>query len=380
MVGIKRARIERNIITRIYRSLEGRGKFLVSVGQEVTPEEIIGISEAPGGFTAVNIARALGIAPGEVRKYLRKIMGQRIYRGELLAFKKRGFLGKDKVFTCPTDGVLDFVNDKTGEVRISRLPRVVNLPAGVYGIVEALDADMGHAIIRTQISRIHGMCGSGRKRDGVLHILEGKENLLQTSLTPQIYNGSILVNEGLIFRESIMVGISNGINGIITGGINAADYKGIAGGRLIFPKKLENDVGISVVICEGFGSGNIGMDIYKELLTYEDKFVTIDGNHAFLNLPSFDSNSMLKIRKTQLPKLEPAVPGELEETYDTEIVELSVGQKVRVVGTSYNAEQGAVMAINKSKTMLPSGVWAYLATITTSRRKIQVPTTNIEVL
>ncbi len=374
MLVPKRVRIEREIIVRIYRTLTGKGKLSVSKGQEVTPEEIIGKGEFSGGFTTLNISDLLSVSAEDAQKALKKTLGQKIYKGELVAYKSGGFLRKPKFITCPTDGILDFINKKTGEIRITRMPQKVDLPAGVYGVVEEVDDSLGKVLIRTQVSRVWGVCGSGRTRDGTLQILSKRDELIGKSRVPVVGEGNILLNGGLISKESIMVAISNGVSGIITGGIGAQDYKSVAGGKLVFPKRLENDIGVSIIVCEGFGSEPIGEDIYEILSSYKDRFVTIDGNHAFLNLPSFESDCMIKIRKTNLPKIE------MESSRENDFVELGVGQKVRVVGTSYAAEQGKVIAVDRSKTLLPSVIWSFLTVISAKRRKIRVPTANIEVI
>lgn len=370
----KRIRIEQDVVARIYRSLRGKGKLFVAPGQEVTPEEIIGSSQFSSGFRTLNLASSLGVQPDEVSKYIRKSLGSRIYKGELLAYRSERLFKKGKVVTCPNDGILDFINSKTGDIKITMLPQNLDLPAGVYGIVEACDETRGQVVIRTQVSAVHGVFGSGRMREGILHILTRRSDLVKRTMISPQQDGYVLVDGSLISKDSIMSAISNSVSGIITGGINAQDYEDIAGGRLVFPKKLENDIGVSIVVCEGFGLEPMGEDIYEILSKYEDRFVQLDGNKALINLPSYQSNCMIKIRKTQLPQIQPVSFGE------TQLVELAVGQKVRVIGSSFSAEQGEIIAIDKSLTHLPSGIYVYLATIETARRKIQVPTQNLEVI
>lgn len=373
MLVAKRIRIEKDIIVRILRILSGKGKILVSVGQEVTPEEIIGTGEFSGGFRILNLARLLEVSPQESEKYLKRELGSRIYKGELLAYKRAWLFGKEKAVVSPIDGIVDFINKKLGEIRITRLPEKIKLPAGVYGIVESLDNSNGRVVIRTQVSRVYGICGSGKMRDGILHILTKSFDLMQRKMISPKYDANILVNGSLISKDTIMAAISNGVNGIITGGINAKDYKSIAGGRIVFPKKLENDIGISIVVCEGFGSGSIGEDIYEILSGHEGRFVTIDGNKALINLPSFNSSSMINIRKHELAKIESSYE-------EPDLIELREGQRVRIIGPSYTTEQGKITAIDKSKTLLPSKFFAYLATVETKRRKIRIPINNIEVI
>lgn len=365
----KRLRIEKDVILKINRLLPGKGKIFVSLGQEVTPDEIIGVGEMPGGFMTINLSSSLQVQPKDTGKYLKRKLGDRVYKDELLAQKSSWLFKKAKVITSPSDGILDFINEKSGEIRITPLPKKISLPAGVYGVVEDISKPSGVVMIRTQVARIYGVCGSGRTRDGILQILTNRTTDIRTDV-----EGHILVGGSLLSKDSIRTAISNGVNGIITGGINAEDYKGMAGGRLNFPKRMENDVGISIVVCEGFGAQALGEDIYAILKEYEGKFVQVDGNKAVIYLPSYNSSCMIKIRKTQ-------VFDEVDKILsDEELFELKIDQRVRVIGSSFSAEQGKIVAIDKSQTRLASGISACLATIETRRRKIRVPISNVEVI
>jgi len=371
-----RLRVEKNAVTRITRALNGRGTLNVRVGQQISPEEIIGSSTISAGFRTINLSSLLSVAPAEVERLLVRKLNQRIYKGELLA-QKKGWLGK-KIVTAPTDGILDFLNNKTGELRITFMPKKVNLPAGVFGIVEAVDQERGQIIIRTEVCRIYGMLGSGHFREGILRILSRKDELISKSGVKPEYEGNILVGGSLYLKEAISTAISIGVSGIITGGIDAGDYRAVASGRLVFPKKIDNDVGISIVVCEGFGSIPIGMDIFETLQNFEGKFILIDGNKSSVILPSFLSSCMVKIKSTKLPDLPKTGFSDTDRT--TIISELKIGLKVRVVGNSYFGEQGKLVAVNDSLSLLPSGIYDYLATVETARRKIQVPVANLEII
>lgn len=373
----KRLRVEKDVIIRVHRILKGKSQLNVSVGQEVHPDDIIGSAEISSGFRTLNLAQTLSVSPGEVKKYLKRELGQKIYKGELLAFKNQGFLKGKKIVISPSDGILEYFNEQTGELRLNFLPRKIDLPAAVYGVVEEIDTPRGDIVIRTQVSRIYGMFGTGRNRDGTLNIICRRDELMRALKITAENSDQILVGGSLIAKEVISQAISSGVSGIIAGGINSGDYKAMAGGRLIFPKKLENDIGVSVVICEGFGPQTLGEDIYEVLQKYNGKFVLLDGNHAIINLPSYESNCMKRVKSTALPKQQDVVVAANEPKLQDII---KIGAMVRVVGNSYFAEQGRILAVDKAETMLPSGVSAFLLTIETKRRKIKIPIDNVELI
>lgn len=373
----KRVRLEKDVITRIHRTLQGKGQFNVQVGQQVAPEDIIGSGMMAGGFRTLNLSQSLSVEPAEVKKYLKLKLGQKIYKGELLAQTGEGFLRRPKIVTSPSDGILEFFNDQTGELRLALLPKKKDLPAAVYGVVEKVDKLHSDVVIRTQVSRIYGMFGVGRNRDGILTFLSKRDELVAATKISAKNSDHILVGGSLIYKEAISTAISNDVRGIITGGINAKDYRGMVGGRLVFPRKLENDIGISIVVCEGFGSMPIGEDIYEILSEYREKFVLLDGNHAIINLPSFESSSMTRVRNTKLPEEPDEAFGMDKELKEAEI---KIGSMVRIVGSSFAAEQGRVVSIDKVETKLPSGILAFLLTVETKRRKLRIPSTNVELI
>lgn len=376
MIITKRLRHEKDIIVRIKRSLAGKGKLNVLKGREVIPDEVIGTSVVSSGFRIINVAHLLNIEPGSIERYLQRAVGQKIYKGELLAYKPGGLLQKKGVVTAPTDGVIDFINPATGEVKMSFLPRKVDLPAAVYGIVEFVDDSRGQVLIKTQMTKIHGIFGTGRQRDGILHLSDVKSGLIDAGNISLKYAGGILVGRGLIYKDAISAAISAGVSGIITGGISSKDYKGMAGGRLIFPKKFDNDIGIAIVVCEGFGSVQIGWDILDLLSRHDGKFVFIDGNRAEVGLPEFTSDCMRRIRSVQLPPLPQDGPKVTEANWE----DLQVGACVRIAGMTYLGDQGRIVRIDGSKTRLGSGILAQLVTIETKTRKVQVPVANIEII
>ena len=376
MKALKRLRIEKDIVTRVHRTLKARGQLNISLGQEVAPDDIIGSCWVSSGFRILNLSQALSVSPAEAKKYLRREIGQKIYKGELLAFKEQGFLSGKKNIISPSDGILEYLNEQTGELKINFLPQKIDLPAAVYGVVEEIDVPHGDIVIKTEVSRIYGMFGTGKNREGTLNMICSRDELMGELKITAENSDQILVGGSLIRKEVISQAISSGVCGIITGGINAGDYKAMAGGRLIFPKRLENDIGVSVVICEGFGVQSLGEDIYGVLQKYNGKFVLLDGNHAIINLPSFESNCMRRVKSIALPKQQDAVMEDnVLKLHDT-----NIGSMVRVVGNSYAAEQGRILAVDKIETVLPSGVPAFLLTVEKKRRKIKIPYDNVELI
>lgn len=376
LVASVRLRVEKDIITRVQRSLKGEGKIYVSEGREVSPEEIIGTAELLTGYRTLNLSNLLSVKPQDVTKYIKRNVGQKIYKDELLAYKKGGLFSREKVIISPTDGILDFVNNLTGEVRLSLLPKKIELAAGVYGVVEKVDTKLGSCLIRAQVTKIYGIFSTGKIREGTLSVLTDRYGVIAKSQISPKYDGHIIAGGSLSSKDTLHAAISAGINGVIVGGINATDYKAVGGGKLLIQPKLEYDTGLSLIVCEGFGAIGLGEDIYDILKAYDGKFVSLDGNASSISLPSYSSSSMIRIRKTQLTENQ---IGSSPET-KFEVLEIYEGVRVRIIGSSFTGEQGKVIALDKTDSLLPSQIRSYMVTVETKRRKIQVPYTNVEII
>lgn len=373
----RRIRFVPNVITLIKRSLKGKGKLLVQAGQEVTPEEIVGKSSVSSGVRVINLAKQLEVAPDQVKNYLQRPIGQKIYKGELLAFKTGGLLESKRIVTAPTDGILEFLSNN-GDLMMRFLPREVNLPSAVYGIIEKIDQSKGEVLIKTEATQIYGLFGSGRVREGNIKILGARGDLISKLKIPNSAE-HIIIGGSLIYSDAIYAAMNLGISGIITGGINAKDYKAMSGGRLVFPGKMGTDIGISTIVTEGFGSIPIGEDLFNLLWQFNNKFSIIDGNRALLSLPSTDSSCLNRVKKSKLPVSSIQI-GFVEPLNSIEAVSLNLNQQVRIIGSIFAGTQGKVINIDKIPTLLESGIRTYLVTVETRSRKIKIPYSNIEVI
>ena len=368
-------RVQKDIFTVIKRQLPGKGKIKISAGWEVTPSDILGESETTAGFRSINLAKELECDSSEVKKYLKVAIGKAIYRGELLAEKPGGFFGKNKQFLAPDDGIVEFYDEKRGELRLRFLPQKKNFPSGVFGIVEEVDNSKGEVWIKAQATEITGLLGSGRAREGTLTIVGGRGDLTNESRINSNHRDHILVCGGIVYINALEKAILLKLRGLISGGMNVDEFKSISSKRIKREKRIGSDVGVSIMICEGFGSIPIGWDIFDILVKYNNHFAVLDGNRAKLLLPSLSADSILALRKIYIPKSVIRDRGE-----EDEVEQLQIGLQIRVISQPYMGEQGKIVGLDRTPTLLPSGISTYLVTIEGRSRKLRVPYTNLEII
>lgn len=372
LLAYLRPRVYRDCVTHVRRSLIGHGNILVKVGQEVSPEHILAEEKVLAGFHIIHLAHDLDLAPKEAIKKIKRDMGKIIYQGEILA-ERDAILGMGKkLLLSPVDGVIEFYDSNKGDLKIKLLPKSTKLASGVYGIVDAVDLPTSTVVIRTLATTIYGVLGFGKGREGPIKVVGSGEDLISSKQISPDLKGQIVVGGGIIFLDALKKALSCGVCGVISGGIGSGDYKAIAGSG--YPRNILPDNGITMLITEGFGAVPIASDIFSAIRAHDGKYAFIDGHHQKLVLPSQNQNCMMYIRRCSLPL-------SLSEIGPTkEMAELQVGQIIRMTTSPYLGITGRVENIDKTESILPSGVRTVLVTVATSSKKIRVPYQNVEIL
>ena len=359
--------------THVIRTVPQHGQILIHQNEELEPSDIVGKYAQSGGFRSINIAQELGISPKDGLKYLTRTVGKSIYKGELLA-QKKGLFGNKEV-KSPTDAVIQSFDNTTGIVMLSLLPKDVPIISGVTGIVDFIDAQSGNIYIKSSVTHVYGMLGSGKMRGGFLKIIGDQKSItMQNQITPDVHQ-TIIVGGALLYVDALKKALSYGAAGIIAGGINARDFKSLVGINN-FKKGYGNDIGISLWIEHGFGGLQLSDRVFKLLKMNEGKYVYIDGNNRRLLIPSTDPQSVLVLRSIMLPIVQQ------EEIAQPEFHSgvIREGTRVRMIWPPYMGSEGIVVTVDQQPTLLNSGVSTFLITVEVAGQKLQVPYTNVEII
>lgn len=363
-------RIIHNKISHVTRALTGKGTFMVSLNQEVSPHDVIGKFELPSGFFTINLAKKLSTSPAEAANTFVKPAGSRIYKGELLATKTNLFNKTD--ITSPTDGIINDYDAKTGELRIKFFPKEINLVSGVYGIVDQIDQTLGQIWIRTVSTELFGVAGVGKPRMGLLKIISTASDVTTSKINKPEYSQHVLVCGAKLDTSTVTSAIQGGVTGLLAGGIDWHDFSPLVN-HLEEKARLVTDPGVGLMVFEGYGPIAIPEDIFSILQANEEQFVYLNGHQKNLLIPSTVPSVIDTLRKVSVP---------IQEASNQEfrLQQITIGQSVRLVWPSMLGVVGKVVAIDKTPTMLESDIASYLLTIETASRKIRVPFQNIEII
>ena len=259
------------------RRLPLEGEVLVAAGATVQAEDIVAKADLPGNVQLLNVANLLSVPAEEITEYMLKPVGETIVKDEIIATTK-GLFGLFKSQArSPIDGTIEAVSDVTGQVILREPPIPVEVKAYTDGTVTEVAPDEG-VTVETYGSYIQGIFGVGGETIGSLTVAVSSpsDELTAERILPE-HRDHILVGGSLVTTEAIQKAIRQGVKGIIAGGIDDSDLRELLGYELGVAITGSEDIGITLVITEGFGSIAMAEQTFALLNAREGMKTSING-------------------------------------------------------------------------------------------------------
>ncbi len=259
------------------RQLPLEGEVLVEIGAKVTAEDVVAKADLPGNVQLLNVANRLSVPPEEISEYMLKQEGETVTQDEVIASTK-GLFGLFKSQACsPLVGTIESISGVTGQVILREPPIPVEVKAYTEGIVTETIPNEG-VTVETFGTYIQGIFGVGGETVGELVVVVNSPN--ETLDANQIlleHEGKILIAGSLVSTDVVQKGIDIGVNGIIAGGIDDADLRQLLGYELGVAITGSEELGITLVITEGFGSIAMADRTFSLLKKREGMKTSING-------------------------------------------------------------------------------------------------------
>ena len=259
------------------RRLPLEGEVLVEAGATVMAEDVVAKADLPGNVQLVNVANLLSIPPEEIAEYMLKAVGEAVSADEIIATTK-GLFGLFKSQArSPIDGTIESVSDVTGQVILREPPIPVEVKAYTDGTVTETVPNEG-VTVETYGTYIQGIFGIGSEMVGNLTVVakSPSEALTAEQILPD-HQDDILVGGSLVTTDAIQKAIQHGVKGIIAGGIDDADLRELLGYELGVAITGSEEIGITLVITEGFGGIAMAEQTFSLLKTREGLKTSING-------------------------------------------------------------------------------------------------------
>jgi hypothetical protein len=246
-------RISARTTVRRERRLPIRGQVLVRVGETVGPQDVVARTELPGNVQAVNLTSRLGVEPAEAPQSLTRPLGADVRRDEEVAAARGLFgLGRRSVLS-PCDGVLESVSPVTGQLMVREPPVPVEVNAYVRGQVVAELPGEG-VVVEAQGALLQGIFGVGGETWGALAMAaEAPDADLAPGRLRAEHRGHVVVGGAYAGLEALARARELGVSAVVVGGMDDLVLRRLLGRELGVAITGGEDLGLTVVLTEGFG-------------------------------------------------------------------------------------------------------------------------------
>jgi len=259
------------------RRLPLKGDVLVGIGDRVTAETIVAKTELPGNVQTVNVANRLSILPEDIERNMLVKLGDWVDEGDLIA-QSRSFFGLFKSSAkMPVSGTVESVSDITGQVIIREKAIPVEIDAYVDGEVIEVFEDEG-VMVKTTATFVQGIFGIGGEVVGELDVVAPDGSVVMApSMINESHRDKIILGGSLVTMDALDRAKEVGVRGIIAGGIGDSDLRTILGYDLGVAITGSEEIGLTVLVTEGFGQMTMAERTFKLLASRKGMKTSISG-------------------------------------------------------------------------------------------------------
>ena len=333
------------------RQLPFPGQVFVSLGQDVSPEDVVAEALIPNGVLMLDIARGLSVSPSDALTFLVRDVGENLQQGDVIAENHGAF---PRLVRMPVDA--KFVEFHQGRAVLATENTPFSIKAGLFGSVEEVIPEHG-VIISTRGSLVQGLWGNGQIGAGTLSVVDiPGTNVLDSSLL------DTLVDDGLIFArlclhaDMLSMFEEKGCKGLVLGALAPE----------LVP--LAMNLSVPVVVLQGFG------DLPPDP-TMMAMFESHGGKMASIN--ALETDPLSGHRPEVIISQVEGEP-ELELGFRSK---LAVDQHVRVLTGKAKGQPGVVIELSSTPDRCESGLMVHLAVIRLQDgESISVPCQNLVIL
>jgi len=353
------------------RILPLKGEVLVKVGDKVGSETVIARTHLPGAVEPINVANILGVPPEDVIHYMLKKEGEKVEEGQVIA-KSKTFFG---LFTseckCKSEGTIENISSITGQVLIRGNPQPVEIKAYLNGEVVEVYLEEGVAV-STWGSFIQGIFGIGGETHGKIKMVsQDNTSVLTEKEIDKDCAGCVLIGGSLVTADAIKKAIAVGAKGVVGGGFGDRELRDFLGYDLGVAITGSEDLGITLVITEGFGQINMAERTFALLRSKEGREACING--------------ATQIRAGVIrPEVVIPVDEDVHQRSETEAFEnigLETGKPIRVIREPHFGRLGKVVGLPAPLQKLESESSARVLEVEfEDKTKAIIPRANVELI
>ena len=330
------------------RLLPQAGEVVVRRGQRVTPVQVVARASQQRGYTIIDAANMLGVAPEDLPDYLLVEEGATVQRQKPL-LRKPGLFRKRRL-ASPVNGTLYQV--RNGRLILQQTPDLVEVRAMMHGVVADFLGSRGVSV-ETKGTLIQGSWGSGREGFGAIRaVSDTSSDPLRSAHIDVDARGAILVVGHIDRGDVLEEAEENSVRGVVAGSAPATLVRAMQHVR--FP----------IILTEGFGRQAMAASIFELLEQSEAR-----------------DASLFALRAARPEIVIPLPAPQEEEELSARPEPVTVGRRVRVLRAPYAGQIGEVVAINTRSQNMAIGLRAAGADVALSGEEVVfIPFANLDMI
>jgi hypothetical protein len=225
----------------------------------------------------VSAAAALGVARAEISRHVVVAVGEAVAEGQVVARSRSLFGLLTAEVRSPVGGVLESISEATGQLLIRAAPRPIELPAYVTGTV--VEVAPGAAVtVEAEVALAQGIFGIGGEAFGeLIRVCREPDQILDENRVSSDHRGAVLLGGGRVTLSALRRMREIGARAVVTGSASGADLIELVGGGLNPAATGDEDLGLTVVLSEGFGELAMAGGTFELLSALEGRPVSASG-------------------------------------------------------------------------------------------------------
>ncbi len=270
-------KVKKSTIVEKMRRLPLLGEVFVKKGDKIEHTDIVARTEISGDPEIVKISMILGMEPEDTPRYMTVKIGDKVEKGQQLAFYKALFGLIKKDVKSPITGTLESFSEITGQGIVRGSPIPVEVDAYIPGeVIEVMPKE--GAIIQTHAAFIQGIFGIGGEVHGEIHVATPENTqVLEADMITEEHKGKIIVGGCLVTLDALKKAVQMGVSAVVSGGIRHEDLTTFTGEEIGVAITGQEEVGITVIITEGFGTMNMSLRTFELLNEFEGYSASVNG-------------------------------------------------------------------------------------------------------
>ena len=351
------------------RQLPLKGEVLVEVGDSVSADTVVASTHIPGNVQMLNVARQLNVEVEAVAGCMLVKVDEKIQKGQVIA-ESKGLFGYFKTqLKSPIDGSFANVSNITGQALFSEPPIAIEVDAFTAGTIKEIMPQEG-VIVNSKGALIQGILGIGGESHGqIVLAVDSRDEVITKDKLNDSHTGKIVIAGSYLPLDVFTHAQTLGINGIVVGGFDYDALSSILGYNLGVAVTGSEELGISLMITEGFGEIAMAEGTFNLFKEFEGKFASING--------STQIRAGVIRPEVMIPHTEDIDSTELKES---DMI-ISENSPVRVIRAPYFGKVGTVVSLPAPLVQMESETMARVAEIKFEGGDIvTIPRANLEMI